>query len=390
MDLPKAVPGLLAHVQRGRLLSLTPESTRVEHRVQRPRPVLDEAVFDVPVDLIVADSPVQTREPFDPDTSDEDAALVEVVRQGLWTPPVVLRATDPQTIGQATTYQIEDGHRRIAAHRLAGCSTVRALITRHDGREADLATLRANTFKRLPPVQQARAIARIHERHSLEYKTVAEFAGLTPRYVSDLMRLLDAGEGVVQAVEEGRLTVREAARLGRTVKRRSETIREPAASPLAPPRPKSTDEQRSATIGSADPAIMHDVPRATLSPNLSQPSPLQSDLTALGWLTPDQVIRLVEWTHAHPLRLKQTLAIALLLSTHRHLTLEEVSDLEKVFLQQRVGQGIVQILEIGLRIKRAVETGQTSREERDLIHTAASWLLSIPDMMNPNLDSPTS
>ncbi len=39
--------------------------------------------------------------------------------------------------------------------------------------------------------------------------------------------------------------------------------------------------------------------------------------------------------------LKQALAVALLLSTHDHLTLEDVSSLAKEFLQQRVGQGVV-------------------------------------------------
>lgn len=52
-------------------------------------------------------------------------------------------------------------------------------------------------------------------RHGLTYQSIAELADLTPRYVSELMRMLDAGEVALQTVGEGRLSVREAARLGR-------------------------------------------------------------------------------------------------------------------------------------------------------------------------------
>lgn len=375
MGSPKAAPRLLAHVQRGRMPSLASEPKRQERRVHRPRPVLDEAVFDVPLDLIVADSPVQTREPFDPEASDEDAALVEVVRRGLWVSPVVLCATTEPTSDRVTTYQIEDGHRRVAAHRLVGRVTVRAVITRHDGREADLATLRANTFKRLPPVQQAQAIARIHERHGLEYQTIAEFAGLTPRYVSELMRMLDAGDGALQAVEEGRLSVREAARIGRTVDRRAGSVEEPAAALITATESRAVEEHESATGRSDDSALASDIPMVTSTINAARRSFLEDEVNALSWLAPEQRARLVEWTREHPMRLRQVLAVAVLLSANPSPAMEDAASAAEEFLRRRVGYGIVQIVEMGLRMRRAVEAGQTSREERDLLRVAAHWLL---------------
>lgn len=374
MSSPRATPTLLSHVQRGRMPTLAADAPCTDSRTQRPRPALNEVVFDVPLDLIVADSPIQTREPFDPDASDEDAALLDVVRQGLWTPPVVLRATDDRLGDQASTYQIEDGHRRVTAHRLAGRSTVRAVITRHDVREADLTTLRANTFKRLPPVQQAQAISRIRERHGLEYKTIAEMAGLTPRYVSELMRMLDAGEGAIRAVGEGRLSVHEAARIGRSTgpgpkdAEQENTVLAPAA------EPPSTDSREPDVLA----AVTANPPKTKpMSPGF-EGATLQDDLNALGWLSSEQTAQLVAWARHDEVRTRQVLASALLLATDRSLPIQDAVGLSTEMLQGRVGGGIIQILETGLRLKRAVGAGHTSVQEREFIRAVVTWLLHVP------------
>ena len=252
---------------------------------------------------------------------------------------------------------------------------MRAVITRHDGREADLTTLRANVFKRLPPVQQAQAIARVRERHGLEYQTIAELAGLTPRHVSELMRMLDAGDGALQAVGEGRLSVREAARIGRTVDRSSGSVEEPAASLITATESRPVEDHESATCRSDDLAIVSDMPTVSLTINPARRSFLEYEVNALSWLASDQRARLVEWIREHPIRLRQMLAIALLLSTHEHLTLEDASSLTQEFLQQRAGQRLVQIVEVGLQLKRAVEMRRTSPEEGDLVRRVANWLL---------------
>lgn len=375
MSTSRDIPALLAHVQRGRLPAVPAGPTRKDIQALRPRPSLDEVVFDVPLQLIVADSPIQTRDPFDPEASDEDAALLDVVRQGLWTPPVVVRAVDAQPGDRASTYQIEDGHRRVAAHRMAGRLTIRAVIKRHDGREADLTTLRANTFKRLPPVQQAQAIARVRERHGLEYQTIAELAGLTPRYVSELMRMLDAGAEALQAVEEGRLSVREAARIGRLSVSQGKAMGKSVTSLNAATGVRLADTCESETSCSAvSPDGIHR-PSAMLAPQPIPPSSLQDELNALSLLDPEKTVELFEWIQQHPMRMNQMLASALLLSTKQHLTMKEASSLAEEFLKRRTGQGIVQIMQIGVRLHRAVRAGRTSPEERDLFRRVADWLL---------------
>lgn len=373
MSTPRVIPPLLAHVQRGRMPAVTAGPTRKDIRAPRPRPALDEVVFDVPLELIVANSPIQTRDPFDPDASDEDAALLDVVRQGLWTPPVVVRAVDVQPGDRASTYQIEDGHRRVAAHRLAGRLTVRAVITRHDGREADLTTLRANTFKRLPPVQQAQAIARVRERHGLEYQTIAELAGLTPRYVSELMRMLDAGAGALQAVEEGRLSVHEAARLGRSVRAELEGVENASTAWIGVADPSSTLSHGPA----ASAAIMALPSKTKVMPVKASQRTLQDDLEALSWLNAEQTIQLMAWARQDSIRFNQVLATALLLGVNQHLAIQDAAGLAMELLQGRVGVGIVQMMAIGLRLKRAADKGETSPEERTFIRTVASWLLAI-------------
>ena len=370
MSSPRALPALLAHVQRGRMPAVTAGLIPQHNPAPRPRPALDEVVFDVPLELIVADSPIQTREPFDPEASDEDAALLDVVRQELWTPPVVVRAVDAPPGDRATTYQIEDGHRRVAAHRLAGHLTVRAVITRHDGREADLTTLRANTFKRLPPVQQAQAIARVRERHGLEFQTIAELAGLTPRYVSELMRMLDAGAGALQAVGEGRLSVHEAARLGRSVRAGLATVEQPSTAviDLAGPAPTPSD---------ASAAVRTHPSQANSTAISPAGRSLQDDLNALTWLNAEQTAQLMASARQDSIRFSQVLATALLLGADQHLAIEDAAGLALELLQRRVGVGIVQMMEIGLRLKRAVSAGRMSAEEREWIRRVAVWLQDI-------------
>ncbi len=52
MSSPRAIPALLAHVHRGRMPTVTADPTRNDNHAPRPRPALDEVVFDVPLEAI--------------------------------------------------------------------------------------------------------------------------------------------------------------------------------------------------------------------------------------------------------------------------------------------------------------------------------------------------
>ncbi len=374
---PKATPALLAHVQRGRMPSLAPDSPRLEARIPRPRPVLDEVVFDVPLDLIVADSPVQTREPFDPVASDEDAALLAVVRQGLWTPPVVLRPADEPVNGQVTAYQIEDGHRRVAAHRLAGRAAVRAVVTRHNGREADLTTLRANTFKRLPPVPQAQAIARVRERHGLAFKTIAELAGLTPRYVSELMRMLEGGPKVVEAVGEGRLSVRDAARIGRATEVEANAPGAERRMRKASGAANDVDAGQPVRGGEPLGGPADRVARPATAEIVRGRDGIQEMLAATQWLDARRTADFAQSVRAHPCAERERLAALLILATESHLGAGDALALAPDFVGGRVGRSLVTALDQCLRLDRAVRSARTGPQERQMLARLGALLTRI-------------
>ena len=102
---------------------------------------------------------------------------------------------------------------------------------------------------------------------------------------------------------------------------------------------------------------------------------LQDDLDALGWLNAEQTAQLMVWARQDSIRFSQVLATALLLGADQHLAIKDAAGQAVELLQGRVGRAIVQILEIGLSLKRTVGAGRTSSEERALIRIVASWLL---------------
>jgi ParB/RepB/Spo0J family partition protein len=169
------------------------------------RPVIGEQYAEVSLDAVTNGSPVETRAPFAPEDDEEDAALLESLRSEPQREPVQLKEKDGTCPAQ---YVVLDGHRRIAALRKLGQKMVKAIIKREGTLDCDLITLTANVRKNLTPLELARSVERLHERHGLTYVEIGQRAGVKKRYLLDLMAMLRSDPAVLVEVESGRISAR--------------------------------------------------------------------------------------------------------------------------------------------------------------------------------------
>ena len=151
----------------------------------------------VPVELI-APNPKQPRRTFD------DAALAALagsLRERGVLQPVLLR---PIAGG---TYELVAGERRWRAAQIAGMETIPALVRERDDADALEAALIENMAREdLNPVEEARACAALVEELGLTRETVGLRVGRSRVAVSNLLRLLDLPDDVLDLLERGDLS----------------------------------------------------------------------------------------------------------------------------------------------------------------------------------------
>jgi ParB family chromosome partitioning protein len=208
---------------------------------------------EIPVPLIEP-NPDQPRRRFD---ADELQALADsIVAQGLLQ-PVLVR---PRPGGR---YEIVAGERRWRASQIAGQETIPAIVRERTNAETLEAALVENMARAdLTPIEEARACAGLVEELGLSREEVAQRVGRSRSAVSNLIRLLDLPDEVIELLEDGELSeghgralllapdqaqrrrlAREAVEEGwsvREVERRARPASDDAAAPVAPkpPTPK--------------------------------------------------------------------------------------------------------------------------------------------------------
>ena len=165
----------------------------------------------VRLSAVVGASPMQMRAPFDPESDEQDRSLMESLASDGQRLPVLL-LENPNSVPPA--YTPLDGHRRIEALRRLKHEWVQAVIHAAGSLECDLITLTANVRKHLTPLEQARAIARLRERHALTLEEIARRVGLSTRYLTELRALLKSDPAIQQALEQGQLRAKTALALG--------------------------------------------------------------------------------------------------------------------------------------------------------------------------------
>jgi ParB family chromosome partitioning protein len=166
------------------ILSVAPKDERQELR-------------ELPVEL-VDPNPNQPRQAFDEDAL---VSLAESIKQRGILQPVLVRALP------GGRYELIAGERRWRAAQLAGLEEIPAVI-RHqdDAATLELALIENMARLDLNPVEQARACAALVEELGLNREEVGLRVGRSRVTVSNLIRLLELPDEVLELMERGLLT----------------------------------------------------------------------------------------------------------------------------------------------------------------------------------------
>jgi len=156
-----------------------------------------ETVFLLALDQIDP-NPYQTRREFDQELLAELADSIRV--QGVLQ-PVVVRP------GKEGRFVLILGERRLRASRLAEKTTIPVIVRRVSEQQAAEMTLVENLQRLdLNCVEQAEAFANLSKQFKLTQEEIGGRAGVSRETVSNYMRLLALPEGVIGALQMGRLT----------------------------------------------------------------------------------------------------------------------------------------------------------------------------------------
>lgn len=155
-----------------------------------------ERVREIPVESIDP-NPEQPRERFDERQLGELAESIR--RHGVLQPVVVRRRED--------RFQLVVGERRFRASKLAGRSTIPAIVRDiGDDDTLKLALLENLQREDLNPVEEARGYSALREGHGLGVQEIADLLGRSRSAVSNSIRLLDLPPRVIELIEKGMLT----------------------------------------------------------------------------------------------------------------------------------------------------------------------------------------
>jgi len=152
---------------------------------------------ELPVDLI-APNPQQPRRRFDDDAL---VALAESLRIRGVLQPLLVR---PVLGG---TYELIAGERRWRAAQMAGLTSVPAVVRAHaDADSLEIALIENMAREDLNPVEEARACSMLVDELGLTREEIGRRVGRSRVAVSNLMRLLDLPDEVLDLLETGSLS----------------------------------------------------------------------------------------------------------------------------------------------------------------------------------------
>ena len=152
---------------------------------------------EIPVELIEP-NPRQPRRDFDESSL---VRLADSLRERGVLQPVLLRPVP------GGTYELIAGERRWRAAKLAGFDTIPALVRAHDDAESlELALVENMAREDLNPVEEARACALLVEELGLTREDVGRRVGRSRVAVSNLLRLLDLPDEVLELLAAGHLS----------------------------------------------------------------------------------------------------------------------------------------------------------------------------------------
>lgn len=157
-----------------------------------------ESVTEIALDRIVPNAR-QPRKHFDPVHMEELVASIQ--RHG------VLQAIVVRPLGDR--YELVSGERRTRAARVAGRTTIPAVIRTDiaDDQMLELALVENVQRQDLDAIERAQAFREMMSALSLTQEQVADMVGLKRSSVANLLRLLDLPEAVQSAVQRGLISM---------------------------------------------------------------------------------------------------------------------------------------------------------------------------------------
>jgi ParB family chromosome partitioning protein len=160
-----------------------------------------DAVVQVAIELI-EENPYQTRAHFSAEALEE---LANSIRANGVVQPVVVRP------GADGRFVLILGERRCRASKLAGKSTIPAIVRRVSDQQAAEMTVVENLQRQdLNCVEQAAAFSKLSRDFGLTQEQIGLRVGVSRESVSNYMRLLKLPPAVLQHLQEGRLGFSEA------------------------------------------------------------------------------------------------------------------------------------------------------------------------------------
>jgi ParB family chromosome partitioning protein len=171
---------------RGLAAILPPPESREEQNFQ-----------EIPPNLIDA-NPVQPRKQF---AEAELEALADSIRTRGVLQPILVR---PSAGGR---YELIAGERRLRASRMAGLDRIPAVVrTTEENERLELALIENMAREDLNPVEAARACAALVDQLGLTKEEVGRRCGRSRVAISNLVRLLDLPDDVLEMLESGLLS----------------------------------------------------------------------------------------------------------------------------------------------------------------------------------------
>lgn len=149
---------------------------------------------EIPLEL-VRPNRQQPRTAFDPEGLSELAASIS--RHGVLQPIVVSADGDG--------YELVAGHRRVLAARLAGKTTIPAVVREEVGDRLELALIENLQRSDLNAIEAARAYKLLMETYDLTQEQLAERLGKSRSSVANMLRALTAPQALQDAVIEGKI-----------------------------------------------------------------------------------------------------------------------------------------------------------------------------------------
>jgi len=169
-------------------------SVAIGGRAGESQPIADEGkLHNLPVDLVQRGR-YQPRNDMRPESLEDLANSIRA--QGVIQPIIVRPTGDGR-------YELIAGERRWRAAQLAGLHKVPAVV-RDVPDEAVVAMSLIENIQRenLNPLEEARALQRLVDEFGLTHQAAADAVGRSRAAVSNLLRLLDLGDGVKALVEQ--------------------------------------------------------------------------------------------------------------------------------------------------------------------------------------------